>query len=133
MSIHIGPRVLGLAVLQQDGGHHVVQLGHQLEERIIGKVLQGELALAGVARIGLAQDSVTVPGDHLTRVQRVPDSLLQLLIADLCSAKRYHGAHTHTQNPNQKIRRGLTLEFHAQTLSIPTPTLREGEGDGEKE
>lgn len=65
VGIYVGPWVLDLAEFGQDWGHNLVDVGNQLEQRIVWQVLQGELALASVARIGLTQDSVTVARNDL--------------------------------------------------------------------
>ena len=72
MGVYVGVGVLGLAVLGQDAGHHLVDGVHDLEQRIVGQVLHSELALALVARISLAQHSVAVAGDHLAGLQGLP-------------------------------------------------------------
>jgi hypothetical protein len=48
--------------LHENSGHHIVQLADELEHRIVREMLQGELALAGVARVRLAKHRVAVPG-----------------------------------------------------------------------
>lgn len=65
VGVYVGPGVLGLALLQEHVGHDLVELGHQLEHGIVGQVLQGKLALAGVTRIGLPQDGVAITWHHL--------------------------------------------------------------------
>ena len=60
MGIYIGPWVLGLALLQENAGDDLVELGHELEEFVIGQVLEGELALALVAGISLAEHGVAI-------------------------------------------------------------------------
>lgn len=59
---------------------NVVQLGDQAEERVIGQVLESEFALSGVARVSLAEDSVTVARNDLTTVQGIPQVLLDLFL-----------------------------------------------------
>ncbi len=44
---------------------YLVQVGHKLEQRIIWEMLQGEFALARVARVGLAEHSMAVTWDDL--------------------------------------------------------------------
>ena len=51
MGINIGPRVLGFASLAQDTGCNLVDLAIELEEGVVGKVLEGELPLGGVTRV----------------------------------------------------------------------------------
>ena len=70
MSINVGPRVLDLASLGEDGGHEHVELRHELEHLVVGKVLEGELALAGVAGIRLAEHGVAVAGNDLKKNNR---------------------------------------------------------------
>ena len=48
VGIYIGPGVLGLALLQQDVGGHLVDVRHQPEHRIVGQVLECKLSLARV-------------------------------------------------------------------------------------
>lgn len=80
--VHVRVRVLGLAVLGQDTGHDVIDGVDDLEERIIGQVLQGELTLALVARISLAEHSVTVARDDLAGLQRLPGEVSDGLLGD---------------------------------------------------
>ena len=54
-----------LAGLCEHIRHHLVEVGHQLEHGVVGQVLQGELTLAGVTRVCLAQHCVAVPRHHL--------------------------------------------------------------------
>jgi len=65
VGVHVGPGVLGLALLQQHVGHDLVELSHHLEQRVVGQVLQSKLPLAGVAGVRLPQDGVAVTGDNL--------------------------------------------------------------------
>lgn len=71
VGVHVGPGVLGLALLQQHVGHDLVELSHQLEHGIVGQVLQGKLTLAGVTRVGLPQDGVAVTRHHLVVKHRI--------------------------------------------------------------
>lgn len=77
--VDVGVGVLGLTVLGEDAGRDLVDLGDELEEGVLRQVLQRELALRSVARIGLTQDGVTVAGHYLTGVERVPESGLHLV------------------------------------------------------
>lgn len=70
VSVHVGPGVLGLALLQQHVGHDLVELGHQLEHGVVGKMLQSKFTLAGVAGVGLPQHGVAVTWNHLQPRQR---------------------------------------------------------------
>ena len=80
MGVHVGPRVLHLAGGFQHGRDDRVELRHQFEHLIIRQVLQGELPLTGVPRIGLPQDGVAVTGHDLTALQHVLHVLLQLVV-----------------------------------------------------
>ena len=60
MSVNIWPWVLGLALLEEDTGDDFVELGDQLEELVVGEVLEGELALALVTWVSLAKNGVSV-------------------------------------------------------------------------
>ena len=45
MRVHVRPRVLRLAGLEQYGGDDLVNLADELEERVVGQVFQRKLAL----------------------------------------------------------------------------------------
>jgi len=79
VGINIGPWVLGLSVLSEDWRNDLVENADELEERIVGKILQSELTLASVTGISLSENSVSESGDDLTRVKSVPESLLHNL------------------------------------------------------
>ena len=76
LSIDVRPGILGLAVLFQDAGSHLKDHGDQLEQRIVleARSRETELALRHVARVGLTQHGVTVARNHLTGLERVPQS-----------------------------------------------------------
>lgn len=77
MGIHIGPRILGLTLLQQHVGHDLVKLGNHLEHGVIRQVLQCKLALAGVTWVSLSQDGVAIAWHHLQPRKR--EEVLQYL------------------------------------------------------
>lgn len=83
MRVNVGVGVLGLAVLGEDSGHDVVDGGDDLEEFVVGHVLEGELPLASVPGVGLAEDGVAVSGDDLLGVEGVPGELGDGLGVDL--------------------------------------------------
>jgi len=70
VSIHIGPWVFSLALFQEHIGYNLVKLGNQLKHGVIGQMLQGKLALAGVTRVSLPQDSVAIAWHHLQATQQ---------------------------------------------------------------
>mmetsp|Transcript_7078 Transcript_7078/g.21611 ORF Transcript_7078/g.21611 Transcript_7078/m.21611 type:complete len:462 (+) Transcript_7078:264-1649(+) len=72
VGVDVGVGVLGLAVLGEDGGHDRVDSVDDLEEGVVRHVLDGEVALAGVAGVGLAEDGVAVAGDDLAGLEGVP-------------------------------------------------------------
>ena len=67
VGVHVGPGVLGLALLQEHIGHNLVKLGDHLKHGVVGQVLQGKLALAGVTWVSLPQDSVAVAWHNLQK------------------------------------------------------------------
>mmetsp|Transcript_24868 Transcript_24868/g.46760 ORF Transcript_24868/g.46760 Transcript_24868/m.46760 type:complete len:406 (+) Transcript_24868:283-1500(+) len=81
--VDVGVGVLGLSVLGEDAGHDLVDGGDDLEELVVGHVLEGELPLARVPGVGLAEDGVAVSGDDLLGVEGVPGELGDGLGVDL--------------------------------------------------
>lgn len=79
VSVNIWPRVLDLAQFGQDWRHNLVDVADELEQRVVGQMLEGELALASVARIGLAEDSVSVSGNDLSGLEGLPDEVLDFV------------------------------------------------------
>lgn len=65
MSIHIGPGVLGLALLQEHIGNNLVKLGDQLEHGVVGQVFQSKLTLASITWVSLPQDSMAIARNNL--------------------------------------------------------------------
>lgn len=65
-------------------------------------MLQAELALAGVAGVGLAEDGVAVAGHHLARLELLPDELLQLVVGHFAAQflLRLRQEDQHLQNKN---------------------------------
>merc|ERR1712126_479550 len=80
VGIYVGPWVLDLASLEEDGRHQHVQLRHKLEQFVIGKMFQGKFSLAGVSWISFAENSVSVSGNNLSGLQKAPDEVLHLII-----------------------------------------------------
>mmetsp|Transcript_28783 Transcript_28783/g.73343 ORF Transcript_28783/g.73343 Transcript_28783/m.73343 type:complete len:234 (+) Transcript_28783:392-1093(+) len=116
--VHVGPRVLDLAGAQQHRGHHLVQRRHQLEQRVLGQVLERKLALARVARVRLAQHRVPVPGHHLAVRQRVRHVRLERLAAGRLAQL----GHQRLQ-PHQHLLVGQAVQRARQ----PVEARREGE------
>ena len=65
MCVHVGPGVLGLALLQQDVGCDLEQVGHQFEHGVVGQPLESKLALAHVARVCLPEHSMAIARHNL--------------------------------------------------------------------
>lgn len=80
MGINVRPRVLGLAGLEENFGDDLVDLANELEHVVVREVLERELALSGVARVGLAEDSMAVAGHDLATLEGRPDVLADGLV-----------------------------------------------------
>ena len=65
VGVHIGPWVLDLAGLNEDGRNDGVQLADQVEHLVVGQMLEGELTLTTVPGIRFAEHSVAIPGHNL--------------------------------------------------------------------
>ena len=65
MRVDVGPGVLDLAELQENIGHDLVHVGHELEHGVVGHLLEGELALTRVAGVSLTKHGVTVARHNL--------------------------------------------------------------------
>lgn len=77
-------------MLSENTRGDLVDLADKLEERVVGKFLEGELALGGVAGVGLAENSVSVSGNDTTRVQGRPEVLLDILIRQIVADGLLH-------------------------------------------
>jgi len=80
--IHVRVRVGHLAVLLENARHDFVNGVDDLKELVVGHVLEGEFALAGVARVRLAQDGVAVAGNDLFGIERVPGEFRNRVLVD---------------------------------------------------
>ena len=106
MGIDIGPRVylsafsyrqtweqkltLGFTGLEEDIRDDLVDLTDQLEQWVLGEMLQGEFSLGSVSRIGLSENGVTVTWDDLSTLQCRPDVLCDLLVRGIFTDLRSH-------------------------------------------
>merc|ERR1712083_661991 len=81
---------LNPACLEEDGGHQHVQLGDQLEQFVIGKMLQSKLSLACVSGVCLPQNSVAISRNNLPRLQQSPNKLLHLVIGGIKANTTHH-------------------------------------------
>lgn len=112
MSIYVGPWVLSLALLEEDVGNDLVKLGDELEELVVGKVLESEFTLAGVSGISLSKNSVTVARDDSTALERVPDEVSELLIGNFVRAK----IGDELSEPDEDFLVGEAVERSSQTV-----------------
>ena len=108
VAVDVGPRVLGLAVLGENVGDRLVDRANNLEEGIVGHVLERKLALGGVARIRLAQHSMAVTGDNLAAVERIPRKLLDGLVRHLLALGLKLGLEVH--DPSEHLLVGEAVE-----------------------
>ena len=74
---------LGFTGLEEDVGDDLVDLTDELEERVLGEMLQSEFSLSSVSRIGLSEDGVTVTWDDLSTLQCRPNVLGDLLVGSI--------------------------------------------------
>ena len=111
VGVDVGEGVLGLAVLGEDTGGDLVDLGDEVEHGVLGKVLEGKLALADVTRVGLAEDGVAVTGNDTARVEGVPEVLLDVLVREV----RADGL-LHLGEPVEDLLVGKTVERAGKTV-----------------
>ena len=116
MGVHVGPGVLGLSVLGENLGGNLVDGGNEVEEVVVGHVLEGELSLGGVSRIGLSENGVTVTGDDSSGLKGIPEVLLNVLLGDIRA-----NLGLHLENPLKDLlvssaveRTGKTVETSGQ-------------------
>eukprot|EP00050_Salpingoeca_kvevrii_P005737 m.285352 g.285352 ORF g.285352 m.285352 type:complete len:487 (+) comp11360_c0_seq1:18-1478(+) len=110
VGIDIGPWVLGLALLEEDWRNNLVEASNELDKLVALHVLEGKLALAHVAGVGDAKNSVAIAGDDLAAVERIPDVLLDLVIGGV-------GANLlgHLGDPDKDLLVGKAVKRASQT------------------
>lgn len=121
MRVNVGVRVLGLAVLRKDAGSNLVHLADQLEHRVLGQVLLSELALGDVTGIRLAQNGVAITGHDTACLERRPEVLLDLLVAQIVANRGLH-----LLKPLENLLVGKSVKRTGQTVE----TGGEGEVSG---
>ena len=124
MRVDVRPGVLRLAGLEENAGDDVEHLVDELEHLVVGEVLEGELALRHVARVGLAEDGVTVSGHNLAALERRPDVLAHGVISRVLADLRLHLA-----QPEEDLLVGETVERASETVQGGTER-EEGVGEG---
>ena len=110
VGIDVGPGVLGLAGLQQDVGGDLVDLGNELEELVIGNVLESEFSLGSVSGVSLSENGVSVSGND-TSLQGVPAVLLNLLVGGISTDLGLH-----LLDPPQDFLVGQSVEGTGETV-----------------
>ena len=86
------------------------QFAH-LEQAVVGQVLQCELTLAGVPRVGLPEHSMAVAWHHLSALEGVPDEFLELLIAGVVADLL-----AELLQPDEHLLVGETVQRSGQTV-----------------
>jgi hypothetical protein len=109
---------------EESWGTYFVNLGDELEQGIVGEVLEGELALACVARVSLAEHGVPESGNDATCVESFPDDFGQTLVAYFLVSQLMF----EFSNPCEHFLVGESVEGSGETVE----TSREGDvGVGE--
>lgn len=111
MGINVGPWVLDFSQFGQDWRNDLVDVADKLEEWIIGQMLEGELALAGITRICFTEDSMTVAGNDLARFQCLPDEVLDLVFVSVVSEFS-----AQLLQPNEYFLVGQTVQWSSETV-----------------
>lgn len=111
VGIDVGVGVLGLAVLCKNAGGDVVDLGDELEHRVIREMLESELALRGVARVSLAKHSMTVAGNDLAALEGGPKVVLDGLVREIAANRLLH-----LGQPAEHFLVGKTVERTSKTV-----------------
>lgn len=111
VGVDIGPGVFDLLVSTQDLGGDLVDLGDELEQVVVGHVLETELALGGVTGVGLTEDSMTVAGNNTASLESVPQVLLDLLVGDVRTDLL-----THAEDPLEHLLVSTAMERTGKTV-----------------
>jgi len=77
-SIHIRGGILGFALLPQHLRNYVENHICEAEKLIFGEALLGKLHLSHVTRVRYTQNGMTIAGNDLPTVQRIPGEFVQL-------------------------------------------------------
>jgi hypothetical protein len=76
--------------LEENIGNDLVDLTDELEQWVLGQVLEGKLSLGSVSRVGLSENGVTVTWDDLATLQCGPDVLGDLLVGGILTDLSSH-------------------------------------------
>lgn len=115
VGIDIGPGVLGLTGLEENVRDDLVDLTDELEEWVLGQVLEGELSLSCVSGVSLPKDGVAVTGNHLARLEGRPDILGNLLVRSVLT-----NLGSHLLDPSEDFLVGETVEGTGETVQGST-------------
>jgi hypothetical protein len=103
--------------LEENVRDNLVDLSDELEQRVVGEVLEGKLSLSSVSGVGLSEDGVTVTGDDLSALEGGPDVLGDLVVrgvlADLGS---------HLLDPSEDLLVGKTAGSVCEVWTRPKET-----------
>ena len=113
---------LGLTGLEENVGDDLVDLTDELEERVLGEMLQGEFSLSSVSRIGLSEDGVTVTWYDLSTLQCRPNVLCDLLVGSVLT-----DLGSHLLDPSEDL---LVSETKCQPSRIRVDCSRKGHTHG---
>mmetsp|Transcript_22133 Transcript_22133/g.55817 ORF Transcript_22133/g.55817 Transcript_22133/m.55817 type:complete len:233 (-) Transcript_22133:113-811(-) len=79
VGIHVGPRVLGLAMLCENLGRDLIHELHEVDELVVLDVLLGKLGLAREAGVGFSEHGVSVSRDDASALEHLPALLPHLV------------------------------------------------------
>lgn len=77
-------------MLSQDTRSDLIDLADELEHGVVGKVLEGKLALRRVAGIRLAEDGVAIAWNDTAGLERGPEVVLDALVAEVRADRLLH-------------------------------------------
>jgi len=118
VSVDVRVWVLGLSVLGENTWSDLVDLRNELEHWVVWKVLLGELALADVTWVGLAEYGVTVTWNDTTALEGGPEVVLDGLVGQVVADRLLH-----LDQPVEDFLVGKTVEWTGKTVQ----TSGEGE------
>lgn len=98
-------------MLGKNTGGDLVDLGDELEHGVVRKVLESELALGDVTRIGLAENGVTVTGDDTTAIEGGPEVVGDGLVGEIVADDLLH-----LLEPDEDFLVGETVEGTGETV-----------------
>lgn len=129
VGINVGPWVLGLSLLGQDARDNLEDLGDELEEGVVGQVLEGKLTLRSVTGVSLTEDSVSESRDNTASVESLPDNLSESLVGDRLVSKLL----LEIEGPGEHFLVGKSVEGSSKTVETSGEgEVRVGEGTSNK-